>query len=80
VTRAAAAPTALPMGDRLRRTVERLLPWYNVRAEQYRACRTEQIRRRSIAARIALEHLTPEERARVRAAYAAYADHIEGRQ
>jgi hypothetical protein len=68
------------MGDRLRRTVERFLPWYNVRAEAHRAARTEQIRRRSIAARIAIENLTPAERERVKAAYAAYADHLEGRR
>ena len=79
VTRAAAVPTDLPMGDRLRRTVERFLPWYNVRAEEHRARRTEEIRRRSIAARIAIENLTADERERVRDAYAAYSDRLEGR-
>jgi hypothetical protein len=79
VTRASAVPTALPMGDRLRRAVEKMLPWYDPAHEAQRAERTESIRRRSIAARIAIEHLTPDERQRVHDAYAAYACELEHR-
>ena len=81
MTRVSAVPTAPPhMGDRLRRAVERVLPWYDPQREAQRTQRTEAIRQRSIAARIAVENLTPAERDRVRAAYAAYARELERRQ
>jgi hypothetical protein len=62
--------------DRFRRLVERLLPWFDVDAEQRRNERTEAIRQRSIAARLTIEHLSPEAGQRIRAAYRAYGHRI----
>lgn len=61
------------MGDPIRRLIERILPWYDPEEEARRDARTEAIRRRSIAARITLEQLTPEAQKRIRTAYIAYA-------
>lgn len=55
---------APPMADRVRdafrRTVERLLPWFDPELEAERNRRTEEIRQRSIAARIRVESLDVE--------------------
>jgi hypothetical protein len=59
--------------DTLRQIVERAMPWYNRQEADARDRRTEHIRQRSIAARIAVEQLTPEAIEQIRAAYAAYA-------
>jgi len=53
--------------------VETLLPWFDPADARRRDRRTETIRQRSIAARIAVEQLSPEAIADIRAAYAAYA-------
>ena len=41
----------------IRRFIERVLPWYDVKVEAARNARTEGIRQRSIAARIAAEEV-----------------------
>lgn len=55
--------------ERIRRFVEWLLPWYDPEYERQRNRRTEQMRLRSIRARIEAE--------RVRDGYRAYADRFE---
>jgi hypothetical protein len=65
--------------DRIRRFVERLLPWYDPEAERKRTATTEAIRQRSLTARLTVEHLSPEAALRVRAAYAAYARQLHRR-
>ena len=67
-----------PVRDQFRRLIERLLPWYDVEEEARRAARTEAIRRRSIAARISIEQLSPEAQRRIRLAYLAYARELAG--
>jgi len=61
------------MKDSLRQIVERAMPWYSRAEADARDRRTEHIRQRSIAARIAVEQLSPEAIQQVREAYAAYA-------
>ena len=56
-------PMRIP--DRVRRMVERLLPWYDPTVEARRTAHSEDVHRRSIAARIEAED--------VRAAYLDYA-------
>ena len=59
----------LPMvPNRLRRIVERFLPWYDPQYEKLRDRRTEQLRLRSIRARIEAEH--------VRDGYVAYVERL----
>jgi hypothetical protein len=41
--------------DVLHRIVERILPWYDPAEAQQRRAETERVRRRSIAARLAIE-------------------------
>lgn len=50
--------------ERVRRVVETLLPWYDPTVEARRHAHTEEVRRRSIAARVEAED--------VRAAYLEY--------
>lgn len=57
------------MRNTFRRLVERLLPWYDPEVERRRAANTEELRQRSIRARIEAE--------RVRDAYLAYAERLE---
>ena len=66
------------MRSRLRAAIERWLPWFDPEQARRRDERTECIRRRSIAARIALEHLTDAERERLRRAYIATAFALRG--
>ena len=54
--------------EAIRRMVERILPWYDPSYERLRNRRTEQMRQRSIRARIEAEN--------VRAAYNSYADRL----
>jgi hypothetical protein len=61
------------MRDSIRVVIERALPWYSRSEADARDRRTEHIRQRSIAARMAVEKLTPDAIEQIRAAYAAYA-------
>jgi hypothetical protein len=54
--------------NRLRRLVERFLPWYSADLERDRDRKTEELRLRSIRARIAVEH--------IRDGYASYAERL----
>jgi hypothetical protein len=75
---AATLPTSRPMiRDRLRRLVEDLLPWYDRAAEVRHDERTESIRRRSIAARVEVEHVIAARDQRIREAYRRYARGLE---
>jgi uncharacterized protein (DUF39 family) len=60
--------------------VERWVPWFDRSEAAQRDARTEAIRRRSIAARITVEQLTPEAIERVRKAYEAYAAAVKCRE
>ena len=62
----------------LRALIERMLPWFDPEAARVRDEHTESIRRRSIAARIALERLTDADRERLRLAYLATAIALRG--
>lgn len=68
------------MRGSLRRAIERRLPWFDPDEAARRDERTEAIRRRSIAARISAEQLTPEAIERVRHAYAIYAAVMKQRE
>ena len=65
------ATLAADVSTGIRRLIEHILPWYDVKVEAARNARTEGIRQRSIAARIAAEevrmaYLIAAERARRR--------------
>ena len=68
VTRAAAIRRT-PVHSPFQRFVESLLPWYDVEVEARRDARTEAIRLRAIAARIAIEQLSPAARRRAARAH-----------
>jgi len=63
---------------RVRRVVERLLPWYDVAEERRRNERTEAIRQISIGIRIDAEHRLARLH-QVRHAYRTYADGLHRR-
>jgi len=62
------AGTVRMLPSRIRRIVERFLPWYDPQYEKLRDRRTEQLRLRSIRARIEAEH--------IRDGYAAYVERL----
>ena len=51
---------SLPMGNRWRELLDRLLPWFDPAIERQRNARTERIRKRSIVARIRAERVIEE--------------------
>ena len=66
--------------DRLRRLVERMLPWYDPDLEAMRARRTESIHAKSIAVRQQAEReLANASAASIRKAYRAYGHRVNGR-
>lgn len=68
------------MRGRIRSAIERAIPWFDPEEAARRDERTEAIRRRSIAARITVEQLTPEAIDRVRHAYGVYAAAMKQRE
>lgn len=58
---------AMVRSNVLQRLVEKLLPWYDPAAEERRNAHTEDIRQRSIRARIGAEELTSDLRSGYRA-------------
>lgn len=73
-------PGAGEVRGRFRRAIERAIPWFDPDEAARRDARTEAIRRRSIAARLSAEQLTPEAIGRVRHAYAIYAAVMKQRE